>query len=156
MKKIILIVGVVGVFVVYSLVLRTQHTKTGGVTTTSALTTATGSATSGSKTSTGSSGTSTSTATYKDGTYDGDTENAFYGNVQVAVTVSGGKITTVTFLQQPDDSANSQDINGQAVPLLKQEAIKAQNAHVNVVSGATQTSDAFAQSLASALQKAEA
>lgn len=101
------------------------------------------------------SGSATSTAQYKDGTYTGSVANAFYGNVQVSATISGGKITSVDFLQHPDENPNSIYINQQADPYLKQEAIQAQNANVSVVTGATYTSQAFVQSLTSALNQAK-
>lgn len=91
---------------------------------------------------------------YKDGTYTGPAEDAYYGNVQVQATIQGGKITQVKFLQYPNDRPNSVAINQQAMPYLQQEAIQAQSAHINGVSGATDTSIAFAQSLSSALQQA--
>lgn len=91
---------------------------------------------------------------YKDGTYTGDVADAFYGYVQVQVTVSGGKITDVQFLDYPQDRRTSIEINSQATPLLRQEAIQAQSANVNIISGATQTSRAFIESLGSALSKA--
>lgn len=93
-------------------------------------------------------------ATYKDGKYGGSVADAFYGNVQVQVTISGGKITAVDFLQYPNDQPNSVYINDQAMPYLKQEAIQAQSAHVDGVSGATDTSQAFVESLTVALNKA--
>ncbi|MCL4392127.1 FMN-binding protein [Patescibacteria group bacterium] len=92
--------------------------------------------------------------TYKDGTYTGSVANAFFGNVQVQATISGGKITDVQFLQYPSDRSYSQYVNSQAMPYLTQEAIQAQSSNVNIVSGATQTSQAFQQSLASALSQA--
>lgn len=91
---------------------------------------------------------------YKDGTYVGNVSDAFYGYVQVQVTISGGKITDVQFLQYPNDRNTSVYINQQAMPYLKQEAIAAQSANVAGVSGATQTSRAFIESLQSALNKA--
>jgi uncharacterized protein with FMN-binding domain len=97
---------------------------------------------------------STQAATYKDGRYTGSAADAFYGNIQVEATISGGKITAVQFLQYPNDRPNSVEINQQAMPLLQQEAIKAQSAHVNGVTGATDTSQAFVESLSSALSKA--
>lgn len=93
---------------------------------------------------------------YKDGSYTGSVADAFYGNVQVRVTVAGGKITDVTFLQHPSDRQTSQIINSQAMPMLSQEAIQAQSAQVDGVSGASATSQAFVQSLDSALQQAKA
>lgn len=95
-----------------------------------------------------------STGSYKDGSYTGSTENAYYGDVQVKATISGGKITDVKFLQYPDTHSTSVYINQQAMPYLQQEAIKAQNANVNIISGATYTSQAFIQSLQNALSQA--
>jgi len=92
---------------------------------------------------------------YKDGTYTGDPADAFYGNIQVQATISGGKITNVQFLQAPNDRGTSIEINSQADPVLAQEAIQAQNANVDVVSGATDSSQAFVQSLQSALDQAK-
>ncbi len=91
----------------------------------------------------------------RDGVYTGDVTDAYYGNVQVQATIAGGKITDVVFLDYPSDRRTSQIINGQAMPYLKQEAIAAQSASVDIVSGATQTSLAFQKSLASALAKAK-
>jgi len=92
---------------------------------------------------------------YKDGTFTGNSEDAYYGNVQIKAVISGGKITDVQFLQHPQDAARSLAINTLAMPNLTQEAIQAQSASVNVVSGATDTSNAFMQSLASALTQAK-
>jgi uncharacterized protein with FMN-binding domain len=100
--------------------------------------------------------TTTTTGEYKDGTYTGSVENAYYGNVQVQAVVSGGKLTDVTFLEYPSDNGHSQQINQRAAPVLKSEAISAQSAKVNTVSGATDTSEAFSQSLSSALSQAQA
>lgn len=92
---------------------------------------------------------------YKDGTYTGVSADAYYGNVQVKVTVSAGKIVDVVFLDYPQDRRTSQMINQQAMPMLKQEAISAQTAIVNTISGASQTSRGFRASLASALVQAK-
>ncbi len=92
---------------------------------------------------------------YKDGVYTGSVQDAYYGNVQVQATVSGGKITGVQFLQYPNDRSTSIYINSQAMPYLQQEAIAAQSANIDIVSGATDTSQAFVQSLASALAQAK-
>jgi uncharacterized protein with FMN-binding domain len=97
---------------------------------------------------------SNTAAQYKDGTYTGSVADAYYGNVQVSVTVSGGQITDVKFLQYPNSHSTSVFINQQAMPYLKEETLKAQNANVQLISGATFTSQAFVQSLQSALQKA--
>jgi uncharacterized protein with FMN-binding domain len=97
-----------------------------------------------------------STGQYVDGTYTGSVADAYYGNVQVRVTVSGGKITNVAFLQYPNDRSTSISINRQATPKLAAEAIQAQSANVSGVSGASDTSMAFEQSLTDALAKAKA
>lgn len=97
----------------------------------------------------------TATALYKDGIYIGDTADAFYGNIQVKATISGGKISNIQFLQFPNDRDTSIAINQQADPILAQEAIQTQSAQVDIVSGATDSSNAFIQSLQSALNKAK-
>ena len=95
------------------------------------------------------------TGQYKDGTYTGSVADAYYGNVQVSATIAGGKISDVQFLQYPGDRRTSIEINSQAMPFLKTEAIQAQNANVEIVSGATETSLAFRESLGSALNQAK-
>ncbi len=84
----------------------------------------------------------------------GDAVNAFYGNVQVQAIIQNGKIADIQFLQYPNDRSRSIEINTSVMPLLKQEVIQAQNARVDIVSGATDTSQAFIQSLQSALIRA--
>ena len=95
------------------------------------------------------------TGQYRDGSYTGPVADAYYGNVQIRATVSGGKLTDVAFLQYPNDRGTSRAINGQAMPYLIQEAIQAQAANVDIVSGATDTSIAFQQSLGAALAQAK-
>ena len=90
---------------------------------------------------------------YANGTYTGSQADALYGTVQVQVVVQGGRITDVQFLSHPTGH-NSDQINAQAMPILTQEAVAAQSASVQVVSGATLTSRAFMQSLQSALSQA--
>ncbi len=92
---------------------------------------------------------------FKDGTFDGNPADAFYGTIQVQALISGGKITDVRFLQYPNDRTRSIAVNTLAMPSLRQEAIQAQSADVNIVSGATDSSNAFIQSLASALSRAK-
>ena len=93
---------------------------------------------------------------YRDGTYTGIAADAYYGMVTVEAVIQGGRLTDVQFLDYPRDRRTSQRINSQAVPWLKQEAIQSQEANVNIISGATLTSEAFIQSLQSALNKAHA
>lgn len=96
-----------------------------------------------------------STPPYKNGTYTGSVADAFYGNIQVQAVILGGKISDVHFLQYPSDRTRSIAINTLAMPNLRQEAIQAQTANVNIVSGATDSSNAFSQSLSSALSQAK-
>lgn len=90
----------------------------------------------------------------KNGVYTGPVVNAYYGNVQVQATISGGKLTDVAFLQYPTDRRTSQQINSRATVQLKSEAIQSQSAKVDMVSGATETSTAFKASLGAALAQA--
>jgi uncharacterized protein with FMN-binding domain len=92
---------------------------------------------------------------YADGTYTGSLADAYYGYVKVQAVIQGGKLVTVNFLQYPNDRGTSRYINGQAMPLLEREAIQAQSANVSGVSGATDTSIAFRQSLGDALAQAK-
>ncbi len=92
---------------------------------------------------------------YKDGTYTGGVVNAFYGNVQVQATIKDGQINDVSFLDYPHDRGTSIAINSQAMPDLKSEAIQAQSANVEIITGATQTSEAFVQSLQQALSQSK-
>ncbi len=91
---------------------------------------------------------------YKDGTYTGPGVDAYWGVVQVKAIVQKGQITDVQFLQYPSDRRTSQRINSTVMPWLQTEAIQAQSANVDLISGATLTSEAFAQSLQAALTSA--
>lgn len=92
---------------------------------------------------------------YKDGTYDGSIEDAVYGNLQVEAVISDGKLTDIVPLQYPNDNNTSYSINTQAFPILRQEALSSQNANVDIVTGASDSSPAFLRSLQSALEKAK-
>ena len=99
--------------------------------------------------------TTTTQGAYKDGTYTGPQADAYYGYVQVQATIQNGKLTNVQFLQYPNDRRNSAAISSYAIPYLQQEAIQAQSANVDIVTGATLTSRAFMQSLQAALNQAK-
>jgi uncharacterized protein with FMN-binding domain len=86
----------------------------------------------------------------------GDVVNGPYGPSQVAITLSGNKITKVTVLQHTDDGSNSQQIDGNALPKLTSETLAAQSAKIDAVSGASYTSAGYIKSLQSALDKAQA
>ncbi|MFI6406603.1 FMN-binding protein [Streptomyces sp. NPDC050548] len=87
-------------------------------------------------------------------TVTGETAQTRWGPVQVKITVTNGKITDVTAVQSPSDNPRDQEINSYALPQLKSEALAAQSASIDTVSGATYTSDGYRQSLQSALDSA--
>jgi uncharacterized protein with FMN-binding domain len=87
-------------------------------------------------------------------TFTGTDVQTIYGDVQVAITVSGGKIVDVQALTLPSDRSRSAYISQVVAPMLRSEAIQARSARINVISGATYTSRAYSQSLAGALAKA--
>jgi uncharacterized protein with FMN-binding domain len=72
----------------------------------------------------------------------------------VQVTVASGKITAVDVLQVPMSDRHDQMINSQAVPIYNDEAVAAQSANIDVVSGATFTWQGYTQSLQSAIDQA--
>ena len=103
-----------------------------------------------------SSTTTTSPATAGGGTrtVDGPTVANEYGDVQVRVTLDGTKIVDVQPLKLPSDRARSARISNGAGPILRTEALQAQSARIDIVSGATYTSESYARSLQGALDKA--
>ncbi len=92
--------------------------------------------------------------TYANGTYTGPVTNAYYGTMQIQAIVRGGKLSAIRVLRYPDTHGASISINSQALPMLRDEVIAAQSANVDVISGATLSSDAFIRSLSGALSKA--
>jgi uncharacterized protein with FMN-binding domain len=76
-----------------------------------------------------------------------------YGNVQVRVTVAGGKIKQVTAIQLPQSDPKSAQISQYAAPQLQSEVLAAQSAKIDGVSGASYTSQSYDQSLQSALDQ---
>lgn len=87
-------------------------------------------------------------------TVTGDTAQTRWGPVQVRVTVRGGRLTDVTAVVYPQDNPRDQQLSAYALPQLRQEALAAQSAQIDTVSGATYTSDGYRQSLQSALDSA--
>ena len=77
-----------------------------------------------------------------------------YGPVTVEVTITGGRVTAVDAIQYPTAKSRDRQINARAVPQLNQEALNAQSARLDVISGATYTSVGYMTSLQSALDKA--
>ena len=95
-----------------------------------------------------------STSGYADGTFTGQDVSMRYGDVQVQVTISGGAVTDVTALQLPNGDGHSSRISSIVEPMLRSEALQAQTASIDLISGATYTSGAYRQSLQSALDTA--
>jgi uncharacterized protein with FMN-binding domain len=92
----------------------------------------------------------------KSGSFTGQTYANPYGNVQVQVVISGGKITDVKTIQYPNGHQQSVFINSQALPLLREEVLQTQSAKINIIGGATFTSEGYAQSVQSAVALARA
>lgn len=84
----------------------------------------------------------------------GDAVMTRFGNVQVQITVQNGKVTSSEVTQVPWSNGKDQQINAYAVPILNSEAVAAQSADIDMVSGATYTSEGYIQSLQSALDQA--
>ncbi|MDQ6716282.1 MAG: FMN-binding protein [Actinomycetota bacterium] len=84
----------------------------------------------------------------------GSSVSTAYGPVQVQISVASGKISAVSVLQVPNQNGRDQQINSRAVPILNREAVAAQSAKIDTVSGATYTSGGYIQSLQSAIDKA--
>lgn len=97
---------------------------------------------------------SNSSGTYKDGTFTGKNVTTEYGDVQLAAVISGGRIVDIKLLQMPNGLDHTQEVTNVSAPLLKQSAISKQSAHIDFVSGATSTSQAYETSLQSALDQA--
>ena len=75
-----------------------------------------------------------------------------YGQVQVQITVDNGKITDVQAVKLPTHGDSGQ-ISDYVKPILASEALQAQSARIDIVSGATYTSTGYAKSLQSALDQ---
>ncbi|MFE7208611.1 FMN-binding protein [Streptomyces sp. NPDC057611] len=108
-----------------------------------------GSSTAGGSGAAGGAGRSTGTRTVT-----GETVQTRWGPVQVRVTLVDGRITDVTALAQPSGNPRDREISGYAIPQLRREALAAQSASIDTVSGATYTSDGYRRSLQSALDAA--
>ncbi|MDL9978449.1 FMN-binding protein [Microbacterium sp. ASV49] len=111
---------------------------------------------SGSTGTSGSSGTTTTTSGLKNGTFTGQSTDTPYGPVQVKITVASGIITKVDVPRYPDSGGRDQEINSYALPQLVSETVQAQSAQIDMVSGATYTSQGYVQSLQSAIDAAHA
>jgi hypothetical protein len=83
----------------------------------------------------------------------GTTERYGYGQLAVKVTVRGTRITSVSVPTNQTAEPYSQQLAAQVIPMLRSEVLAGQNARIHGVTGATYTSEAYAMSLQSALDK---
>jgi uncharacterized protein with FMN-binding domain len=96
--------------------------------------------------------TQANTSSNVSGTFTGNAVDVGYGNVQVKITVSNGKITDAQAVQSP--SGRNDRYTNMSVPVLRQRTLAAQSANINGVSGASYTSYGWYTSLTSALKQA--
>jgi len=113
-----------------------------------------GSTTSGTQDGTTSGTTDGSTGSASAVTVTGSSADTRWGPVQVQVTVENGTITDVTVVDYPTENGKDRQINARAVPVLVQETLDAQSADIDMVSGATVTSEGYLESLQAALDEA--
>ncbi|GCF08011.1 FMN-binding protein [Dictyobacter arantiisoli] len=157
MKKFAVAALIIGAFLIYSILY--DHSNAIPFVPTSATETSTATdSTTGSSTTTPTPSSTTGTSSgglYKNGSYVGSVADAHWGSLQVKAIIKNGKIADVQFLQYPNDRNRSVDINNYADSQLTTEAIQAQSANVDIITGATDTSEAFVQSLSDALTQAK-
>jgi uncharacterized protein with FMN-binding domain len=166
MKKSLLIisaVAILGILAVYTVPLTAKGNLTSSTTTNPVATAATTSTSSTAAQVATQSSTSTSTmnstsmmSSLKDGSYTGTSSSNQFGDVQIKLTISGGKITDVAAVSYPSADRHSLQISQYAIPQLKQEVLAAQSASIDSVSGASYTSQSYVESLQSAINQAKA
>lgn len=96
----------------------------------------------------------TTPATPTPTTYDGAAASTRYGNVQVRITVTDQAVTAAEAIDYPHQNGTDRQINAYAIPILNQDAVAAQSANIQMVSGASFTSGGYVQSLQDALDQA--
>lgn len=102
----------------------------------------------------GSTATADATASPTAVTVTGPSTDTRWGPVQVQITVDNGTITDVAVVDYPSENGKDQQINARALPVLVQETLDAQSAEIDMVSGATVTSEGYLESLQGALDEA--
>ena len=93
-------------------------------------------------------------AAAKSGTFTGATAQTRWGPVQVRIVVANGKITSAQAVRYPNGNGNDAQINAYAIPQLNAEAVAANSAKIDMISGATVTSGGYLQSLQNAVDQA--
>ena len=92
-------------------------------------------------------------AKWADGSWTGDAISEPWGKFQVAVVISNGTISSISVVRSPSDR-HSSSINSQAVPMLTRSVMASDGTSIDMVSGATWTSESYSESLQSALDAA--
>jgi uncharacterized protein with FMN-binding domain len=85
-----------------------------------------------------------------------ETATTPFSIIQLRVTLTGGELTRVETLELSGDNARTEALNNRAEPILREEALKAGSAKIDVVTGATYTSRSYKQSLQRAIDRARA
>jgi uncharacterized protein with FMN-binding domain len=85
-----------------------------------------------------------------------ETATTPFSIISVRVTLTGGELTRVETVELSGDNARTEAINARAEPILRTEALKAGSAKIDVVSGATYTSQSYRHSLQAAIDRAHA
>jgi hypothetical protein len=88
-------------------------------------------------------------------TVTGAAASTIYGPVQVQIMVKGGKVTAAKAVEYPQDTPRDSQINAFAIPVLDREAASVGSAKIDMVSGATYTSQGYLTSLQNALDQAK-
>jgi len=130
------------------------HTSTNDVSATTAPSSATRPSPSTSSTPSSPSRPTSSSSSTRSQTYTGAVASTRWGPVQVQITVTAENITDVTVLQQPNGNRKDAEINARALPILVQDTLSAQSAQIDMISGATVTSEGYVHSLQAALDQA--
>ncbi|TVT20169.1 FMN-binding protein [Amycolatopsis rhizosphaerae] len=102
----------------------------------------------------GSTGTSAGSSAPGSKTYTGPSVDTRWGPVRVQITVADKKITNVSVVDYPDGNGRDRQINSYALPILVRSTLDAQSANIDMISGATVTSEGYVQSLQGALDQA--
>ncbi|WP_020520869.1 FMN-binding protein [Catelliglobosispora koreensis] len=92
--------------------------------------------------------------TLDNGTFDGTLVQTTQGPVQVRITVANGRIVDVNAIVFPNDSVRHQQVSSYALPSLREAVLNAQSAEIDTVSGATDTSFGYLESLQAAIDAA--
>jgi uncharacterized protein with FMN-binding domain len=160
-KRAPIVIGVtgVGLGLLFSFHTRPVHVNivssagTGSSGSTAGTSPATSGPSSGSSSPTTSSGSSSPTTSSSRRSATGQLVQYQYGDVQLKVTEQGSHVTDIQVVKEDATDPRSAEINSQAIPMLQQQAMSVGSANIDGVSGATFTSEAYAQALQSALDQ---